>query len=349
MAKTLLSPKTRRITNYPNEPSRGPSSHPARPFAHPNAITIPAMPNLTPVQRRLLALQQAMRPSPLARIDTPLPRHHGVELWVKRDDLLHPVISGNKWRKLKYVLDDALAMSADTLVSMGGAYSNHLHALAYAGQCLGLRTVGLVRGEQPAASNPTLDDLRAWGMRLQFVPRTEYRELRQHKRWDSLPGRAPGEYWLPEGGAAALALRGVGEIVQEIDLPYDYLCTACGTGTTLAGLVSAAPVGTTVLGFAALKGAEFLHGEVAALLRATPGAQCAWSVNGDFHCGGFGRVTPALHEFVRSFEIATGIPVEPIYTGKLFFGLDALLRQGYFPPGTRIVALHTGGLQGKRR
>lgn len=271
-----------------------------------------------------------------------------IELWVKRDDLLHPIISGNKWRKLKYILNHALSLDAKTIISMGGAYSNHLHALAYVGHCIDLKTAALVRGERPAILNPTLCDLLNWNMELRFVSRSSYKELRRYKRWNSLPGIVQAGYWLPEGGATFLALRGVGEILAEIDLGYNMICAPCGTGTTLAGLIRAAGPHIKVMGFAAMKGGSFLEQEVAEFLTAGRQRHCRWSINTDYHFGGFARTDATLQKFIQLFASNTGIQLDSIYTGKMLYGIYDLAQQGFFPPGTRIVALHTGGLQGNR-
>jgi 1-aminocyclopropane-1-carboxylate deaminase len=255
------------------------------------------------------------------------------------------VISGNKWRKLKYILDHALSLSSDTLISMGGAYSNHLHALAYVGKILGLKTIGYVRGEPLEVLTPTLQDIKSWGMELRFVSRTDYRLLRQYKNFQGLPGIKPGQYWVPEGGAQVLALQGVAELVPEINIPYGLLCVPCGTGATLAGLIEAVPESVSVLGFAALKNADFLMSDVAALLSQTCNN---WQINLDYHFGGFAKINTELSAFVDEFELKTTIPLEPIYTGKMMYAIYDLIKKGYFSPGERIIALHTGGLQGKR-
>jgi 1-aminocyclopropane-1-carboxylate deaminase len=292
----------------------------------------------------LVYLKSSFRPSPLTRIIDPgLPGK--LELWVKRDDLLHPIISGNKWRKLRYILEDALSSGARTLISMGGAYSNHLHALAYAGQQLGLQTIGYIRGERPEPLTPTLQDCRNWGMELRFVSRSDYRKLRQFRGPHDLPGIRPGQYWLPEGGAQALALKGVAELVEEIAMPFDVLCLPCGTGTTLAGCVAALGGAKAVLGFAALKNADFLTVDVQSLL---PKTYAHWHINPHYHFGGFAKTTPELLEFVDRFELMQQIPLEPVYTGKMMFGLYDMIAKGYFEPDQRIIAVHTGGLQGKR-
>jgi 1-aminocyclopropane-1-carboxylate deaminase len=259
--------------------------------------------------------------------------------------LLHPVISGNKWRKLKYNLDEALSLGTDTIISMGGAYSNHLHALAYTGKVLNLKTIGIIRGERPATLTPTLQDMESWGMELRFIPRPDYRHYRNFKNWNDLPGLQPYQYWLPEGGANNLALKGVAELGDEIDIPYDALCVACGTGATFAGLINASSEKISVLGFAALKNAGFLHSDVQSLLSRE---FHNWEIFHDYHCGGFAKLNPELASFMTEFEQKTSIPLEPVYTGKMLYGLYDLIAKGYFKTGQRIIAVHTGGLQGNR-
>jgi len=293
----------------------------------------------------LIKLEETFKSSILTKIDDPLLLKYQIELWIKRDDLLHPVISGNKWRKLKYILDHALSLGADTIISMGGAYSNHLHALAYAGKMLGLKIIGLVRGEQPDILTPTLLDMTNWGMELRFVSRSDYRMLRQYKGWQDLPGLQPRQYWLPEGGAQVLALKGVAELVSDINIPYDTLCVPCGTGTTLAGIVDAVPGQVSMLGFAALKNAGFLAGEVGAML-SQPSNN--WLINLDYHFGGFAKTSTELNAFIEDFELKTEVPLEPVYTGKMMYAIYDFIKKHYFKPGQRIVAVHTGGLQGKR-
>ena len=297
------------------------------------------------MHRQLRNLELQLQPSLVTKVTDPFLDQYQIELWLKRDDLLHPIISGNKWRKLKYILQHVLSIEADTIMSMGGAYSNHLHALAYTGKLLNISTVAYVRGEQPEYFNPTLKDLVAWGMQLKFISRSSYRELRHYQ---SLPEQKPNEYWLPEGGALGYALQGVAEMVEEIDISYDTLCVPCGTGTTMAGMIAAAENKTTVLGFAALKGTHFLEHDVNKLLPDSSTGFCQWSINHDYHFGGFAKTTPELLEFINSFEHQTGVELEPVYTGKMMYGIYALIKQGFFAKDQRIIAVHTGGLQGKR-
>jgi 1-aminocyclopropane-1-carboxylate deaminase len=297
------------------------------------------------VHPELIKLEKTFKPSILTKIDDPLLVRYEIELWMKRDDLLHRVISGNKWRKLKYSLDHALSSGADTIISMGGAYSNHLHALAYAGKALGLKTIGLIRGEQLQTLTPTLRDMQNRGMELKFVSRSDYRLLRHYKGCHDLPGLKPQQYWLPEGGAQALALKGVAELVNEINVLYDIFCVPCGTGATLAGIIEAVPDQVSVIGIAALKNAGFLTAEVESLL---PQPCNNWQINLDYHFGGFAKTSAELMAFIKDFELKNKIPLEPVYTGKMMYALYDLIAKHYFKPGQRIIAVHTGGLQGKR-
>jgi 1-aminocyclopropane-1-carboxylate deaminase len=290
-------------------------------------------------------LEKSFQPSILTKIDDGLLDEYQIELWLKRDDLLHPVISGNKWYKLKYILDHVLSSGMQAVVSMGGAYSNHLHTLAYAGHILGLTTVGIIRGEQPALLNPALADMQNWGMILKFVSRSDYRHFRKLRYWQYLPGLLPEQYWLPEGGARMLALKGVAELVGQISIPYDTLCLPCGTGTTLAGIIGAVPPDKSVLGFSALKNAGFLSGDIEFLAQTSVSN---WSINSNYHFGGFAKIKPELISFIEEFTRKTSIPLEPVYSGKMMYGLCDLIKKRYFKPGQRIIALHTGGLQGNR-
>ena len=293
----------------------------------------------------LIDLENNFMPSRLVRIDDHRLKTHKIELWIKRDDLLHPVISGNKWRKLKYCLNHALLLGDHTIVSMGGQYSNHLHALAYAARSLNIKTVGLVRGAQTEPLTPTLKDCRNWGMELRFVTRSDYRLLRQYREPHEIPDLEPGQYWLPEGGAQKLALSGVAELVDEIDVPFDTLCMPCGTGATLAGCIDALKGTRNIIGFAALKNASYMTADVTSLL-AEPYPN--WCINRHYHFGGFAKTTPELLEFIRLFESMHHIPLEPVYSGKMLYGLYDMIAKGYFRTGQRLIALHTGGLQGKR-
>lgn len=300
-------------------------------------------------------------PSPIQPIQSAL--FHNLRLWVKRDDLLHPHVSGNKFRKLKYQLLP-LQGSKTTLVTMGGAWSNHLHATAHAAKLMGLPCIGLVRGvhhqypinpttpvEQSGYfASPTLRDCHALGMQLHYVSREDYRTLRADPlAWrDVVPNANPSMHWLPEGGSAASALTGVAEIIDELPFMPDILATACGTGATLAGLLGGLQGRSHVLGVAVLKNAAYLHDEIANLLHtAEHPAQNNYTLLLDQHHGGYAKCPIVLRDFCKQFSLETGIPIEPVYTGKLFFALHQLAQQAYFSPDQSVLAIHTGGLQGQ--
>jgi 1-aminocyclopropane-1-carboxylate deaminase/D-cysteine desulfhydrase-like pyridoxal-dependent ACC family enzyme len=307
-----------------------------------------------PVEGFTQKVTQICQATPLVRLRSGAADRAGVGLYLKRDDLIHPQISGNKWRKLKYNLLEAHRRGHRTLLTFGGAYSNHLYAVAAAGRAFGFCTVGLVRGEETLPLNPTLAFAQECGMTLQYVSRTGYRNKTDAGWLESLRRQYGDFYLLPEGGSNALAVRGVAELVAEIDLAWTYLCCPCGTGGTLAGLVAGAAGHGQVVGFSALKGGDFLRQKVGQLLReheyltGEPVATHAnWQVQTAYHFGGYARVQPALLAFIRRFEAENGIPLEQVYTGKMLWGIEALLGAGFFGRGTAVVALHTGGLQGR--
>jgi len=284
--------------------------------------------------------------APVVYLRDPRIERHGVTLAVKREDLLHPLLSGNKWRKLKYNLLHARAEGHDTLLSFGGAYSNHIHALASAGRIWDFTTIGVIRGEPEAALNPTLRHAQACGMQLVFVDRGEYRRRHDPTWQDSMRRRFGPCYMIPEGGSNALALPGVGEIWQELEEGFDFVATAAGTGGTAAGLIATAPEGTTILAFAVLKGAGFLRNDVARLLGEAP-AERRWRLLEEYHGGGYARLQPSLLAFMDDFERRHGVALDPVYTGKMMYGLFDLIERGEIPAGSRVLALHTGGLQGR--
>lgn len=292
----------------------------------------------------LSGLEASLNPAPVERIHHSTIDDCGVELFIKREDLLHPIISGNKWRKLKYILQHALSLETKHLISMGGPWSNHLHALAFVGQQLNIKTTGIIRGEEPENKSTTLQDMQSWGMELVYVSRSEFRELREFQAYDSQPAQKYAGYWIPEGGASPLALQGVAEILDELgDDSFDTIALACGTGTTLAGLASH-QYQKQLLGFAALKGAAFLNDDVSKLVSTEHNN---WSINLDYHFGGFAKTEQRLLDFMDEFEKQTAIQLDPIYTGKMMFGLFELIQEDKFAPDHKILAIHTGGLQGR--
>ncbi|AEI50885.1 1-aminocyclopropane-1-carboxylate deaminase/D-cysteine desulfhydrase [Runella slithyformis] len=284
--------------------------------------------------------------SPLQIVKMPLFAEHGVRVYFKRDDLLHPFVSGNKWRKLKYNLLEAERSGFTRLLTFGGAYSNHIAAVAAAGQATGFKTTGIIRGEElTEVSNKTLQYASQCGMKLQFVTREAYRD-----KIALAADFGTDCYVIPEGGSNALAVKGVqevmGELQSQLNASFDYLCTAFGTGGTASGLISA-PADTKVLVFPALniQKAEVLqHIETFVELQ---GKKIEVLI--DYHFGGYGKETEELTRFIADFEQQTLIPLEQVYTGKMMYGLVDLIRKGYFRRGEVIVVLHTGGLQGKRK
>jgi len=300
-------------------------------------------------------LSQEIAQSPLQVISHPLLTEKNIFLSVKRDDLIHPTISGNKWRKLKFNLLHAEAQGIKNLLSFGGAYSNHIHALAAAAHLFNFNVTGIIRGEAHYASNPTLSQAQAWGMQLQFVDRKTYRLKAQQDYLTQLALDYPNTYLIPEGGTNAFAIPGVEEVVSELmqQIPQhniqqiDHLFTATGSAGTLSGLISGAikhSPNTKVHGIAVLKNADYLNQVVPELV---PNAtQVNWQLHTQFHEGGYGKVSTALAEFCQQFTSHTQIPIEPIYTGKMLYALWQMIAQNKFAEGSHIVALHTGGLQG---
>ncbi len=297
---------------------------------------------------KLIELEKSFQPSLLSPVHSSILEQKQIKLWIKRDDLIHPVISGNKWRKLKYILDHILKRKIHTIISMGGAFSNHLHALAFVGKQLHLRTVGYIRGERPKKLNPTLQDLQSWGMELKFISRSQYRCLRNYKKSDGFPSIRAGEYWLPEGASTELALQGVAEIISEIELEFDIICVPCGTGTTFAGLIEQIPEHNVAYGFSALKGAGFLTQDIKKLLKKVKQNRANWRVMQEYHFGGFAKSNSELVLFMDNFFSQHHVVLESVYTAKMFYGIFDLIQRGHFNAGQKIVAIHTGGLQGNR-
>ncbi|GAA4465541.1 pyridoxal-phosphate dependent enzyme [Nibrella saemangeumensis] len=289
------------------------------------------------------------RESPLQQLSGPAT----IRLYLKRDDLLHPQVSGNKWRKLKYNLIAARQQQHDTLLTFGGAYSNHLFATAAAGQLAGFSTIGIVRGEDHRErDSPTLAFARSCGMHLHFVSRADYRRKDLSEFITQLASQFGRFYCLPEGGSNHLAVQGVAEVISEIEQQLgrvpDYVCCPVGTGGTLAGLAAGASEPTQVLGFSALKGGGFLTDDVQKLLNAADLAK-PFRLLTDYHFGGYAKTTPELIAFILDFEQQTGVLIEQVYTGKMLYGILDLARRGYFPDGATVVAIHTGGLQGRSK
>ncbi|MGW2507946.1 1-aminocyclopropane-1-carboxylate deaminase/D-cysteine desulfhydrase [Streptomyces scopuliridis] len=295
-----------------------------------------------------LAALRPRLPSPLVPADDERFARHGVRLLLKRDDLIHPELPGNKWRKLAPNLRAAAASGRRTLLTFGGAYSNHLRATAAAGRLLGFATVGVVRGEELAGRplNPSLARCAADGMRLCFVDRAAYRRKTEPEVVAAVLGRAGLEpeavYVVPEGGSNALAARGCAELGRELRGAAGTVAVACGTGGTLAGLAAGLGSGQRAVGFPVLRG-DFLEREVRGLQQAAFGGPVGdWRLDGRFHFGGFARTTPALDAFAEEFGERHGLRVERLYVAKMLYGLTALAEEGAFPAGTTVAAVITG-------
>ena len=279
-------------------------------------------------------------PTPYQTLDLPFP----VQLTVKRLDLIHPQISGNKFFKLKYNLIEARQLGLKQMLTFGGAYSNHIAATAYAAQLFGFKSIGIIRGEELAHKplNPTLTTAQQLGMQLVFVSREKYRQKNNHDWIDELTQHYPNTYIIPEGGTNELAIQGCQEILTTEDLNhYDVICCAVGTGGTITGLINASSPQQEILGFSALKG-DFLQQDVSQLTH-----KSNWKILDDYCFGGYAKTTAELLSFINNFEQQYRIPLEQIYTGKMFYGIFDLISKGYFKENAKILILHSGGLQGR--
>lgn len=278
----------------------------------------------------------------------PLLREKGVSMQVLRLDGIHPEVSGNKFFKLTYNLQEALAQGHTQILTFGGAYSNHIYATASAAKEIGLASIGVLRGELLDPENPTLQHARAAGMHLHSISRQVYREKTSPEFISSLKNQFGRFYLIPEGGTNALAIQGTAEILEKSHEEYTHICTPVGTGGTFAGLASSLHPQQQLLGFSALKG-EGIRTEIEQLLQShnispkgTP------TLLTQYHHGGYAKWSSELINFILWFWEEFGIPLDPIYTGKMAYGCWDLLKKGQFPPGTRLLMVHTGGLQGNR-
>lgn len=286
-------------------------------------------------------------PSPLQLIEEPLFRQKQVCLYLKRDDLIHLQIQGNKWRKLKYNLTEARSKGFTTLLTFGGPYSNHVYSTASAARMFGFRSIGIIRGEEPARKSPTLLFAAKQGMELCYLNRGDYKLRNEPGSIENMRLQFGDFYHIPEGGTNLFALMGASEIVEEIDIPYDYLATAVGTGGTLAGMVAGLKGKKRLIGFSALKGDDTLTDKINELAEAYTGNTYRnFEILFDYSWGGYAKVKPELIAFIHSFRARHNIVLEPVYTGKMMCGLYSLIAEDYFPKGAVIVAIHTGGLQG---
>ena len=275
-------------------------------------------------------------------------KEKNIELYIKREDQIHPLVSGNKFRKLKYNLQEATNQQKKTLLTFGGAFSNHIVATAVAGTLRGFRTIGIIRGDElgkdvakTLANNSTLRKASEHGMKFEFISREYYREKTRPQFIETLQEKHGDFYSIPEGGTNELAIKGCEEILTTEDSQFDYICSCVGTGGTISGIINNAKDHQKVLGFPALKG-DFLENEILKYAK----KQENWELIKEYHFGGYGKYTDELIHFINRFKSETDIPLDPIYTGKMMFGVLDMIKKNRFLNGSKILIIHTGGLQG---
>jgi 1-aminocyclopropane-1-carboxylate deaminase len=283
-------------------------------------------------------------PTPVQEIHDPVFDRAGVQVLVKREDLNHPYVSGNKWWKLKYNLLEAQRLGKNTLLTFGGAYSNHLYAIAAAASELGMESIGIIRGEETLPLNPTLAFAKSRGMHLHYVSRAAYRKKQETEFIDQLQARFGDFYLIPEGGTNELAIQGVAEFARMLNQEYlfDYLCCAVGTGGTLAGLIRGLPARKKIHGVAVLKGADFLRSEIEKWVGQS---HTNWQLHTGYHFGGYAKITPALKELIKKMKEENNLPLEHVYSAKALAGITQLVENGCFARGSRLLFIHTGGMR----
>ncbi|MCT4628447.1 1-aminocyclopropane-1-carboxylate deaminase/D-cysteine desulfhydrase [Winogradskyella sp.] len=267
----------------------------------------------------------------------------GDQVFMKSEYLIHPFISGNKYRKLKYNVLEAKKNKQTKLLTFGGAYSNHIAATAYAGEAFGFKTIGIIRGDElkgEIATNPTLKFANSCGMRFKFISREDYRKKTELDFIDKLRSEFGDFYLIPEGGTNSLAVKGCEEILTKNDQDFDFICCCVGTGGTISGLINASASHQKILGFPALKG-DFLREDIRKFA-----TNNNWDLITDYHFGGYGKIKPELITFINKFKKEHNIPLDPVYTGKMMYGVFDLLDKGCFSENSKILVIHTGGLQG---
>ena len=268
---------------------------------------------------------------------------YGVDLFLKREDHIHPIISGNKYRKLKYNIEAAKKQGYKAILTFGGAFSNHIAAVAAVGKAFNFKTIGIIRGDElgdKIESNPTLMYAESCGMTFKFISRALYREKHNPSVIKSILKGFSNYYFVPEGGTNDLAIKGCEEILNQYDKNFNFVCCSVGTGGTISGIINSSNSHQYVLGFPALKG-SFLKEDISKFVR-----KKNWNIITDYHFGGYGKVDVDLINFINQFKKDNNIQLDPVYTGKMMFGVYDLLKKGYFPKGSKVLAIHTGGLQG---
>lgn len=273
-----------------------------------------------------------------------LEKRKGVEISLLREDQIHPEISGNKFRKLKYNLEEFSKGNHETILTFGGAYSNHISATAAAGKEFGIKTIGIIRGEEleeKRSENPTLRFAENCGMQFKFISREQYRNKTSPKFLDELKSEFGKCYILPEGGTNDLAVKGCEEILGNHTKDFDFICCPVGTGGTISGLINSAENHQKILGFPALKDSEYLMEEIKRWTN-----RSNFELISDYHFGGYAKVNPELLDFLNAFKSQFDVTLDAIYTGKMLFGIYQIMDKGYFPTHSKILVVHTGGIQG---
>lgn len=283
--------------------------------------------------------------SPLQKLNIESIKEFEIELYAKRDDLIHEVISGNKFRKLKFNLEELRSGKFESILTFGGAHSNHIIATAFLAKINGYTSIGIIRGEKPNDLSNTLRDAQSFGMELHFITRDEYSKKDDHNYLEQLKHMFPKSLIIPEGGANEWGVKGCEEIVTECNdiINFDYITVDCGTGATLAGIVRTLLPHQKAIGVQVLKGKDFITPEVHRFNEVNYSNFVVWT---DYHLGGYAKNNSELIEFMRWFYFETNIKLDPIYTGKQFYAVFDKIKQGYFPKKSTIILTHTGGLQG---
>ena len=275
-------------------------------------------------------------------ISLPVLKEKEVRLFIKRIDKVHPFVSGNKWFKLKYNLIEAEKQGLNTLLTFGGAYSNHIAATAYVAKKKGYKSIGIIRGEKHLSLNPTLRFAEENGMKLHYVSRNYYNEKTTSDFLEKLKIQFDDFYLIPEGGTNELAIQGASEILDSND-SQDYICCAVGTGGTIAGIINSSNAKQNVIGFPAIRGFGQLEMDINDWTNANN-----YKFINDYVGGGYAKINNELVDFINEFNSRNNIPLDAIYNGKMFMGILDLVTKDYFSKGSSILAIHTGGLQGNK-
>ncbi len=284
--------------------------------------------------------------APIIEIEDSFLTQKGVRLFLKREDLIHEHISGNKWRKLKYNLQKAKEENHSRILTFGGAFSNHIAATAYAAKVAHIESIGIIRGEENAINNPTLQFAREQGMKLHFISRSLYREKNNASYQEALKKDFGPFFLVPEGGANAYGMMGCCEIMNGYkESDFDIICCACGTGTTLSGIIHAnTSKNTHIIGFPVLLDEKSIQENI--ILLNNNQIKSKWSLQANYTFGGYSKTNSALIHFIQSFTAKTGVPLDYIYTGKMLYGIYDMIEKEEIKRGTKVLAIHTGGLQG---